>query len=82
VPPHYAGLVRELGVLTAPVRDEGNLERWATDIVVSLVDRDLLRQKVELLGRLRRSEGDAEGHRAIQHELVALEEQRRTLRGE
>lgn len=82
VPPHYAGLVRELGLLTAPVRDEENLERWATDIVVSLVDRDLLRQKVELLGRLRRSEGDAEGHRAIQHELVALEEQRRTLRGE
>jgi DNA primase len=82
VPPHYAGLVRELGVLTAPVRDEQGLERWATDIVVSLVDRDLLRQKVELLGRLRRAEGDADGQRAIQHELVALEEQRRSLRGD
>ena len=52
-------------------------------IVASLVDRDILRRKAELLGSLQRlGGGDAEGAKRLQEQLVALERERRSLRDE
>ena len=52
-------------------------------VVRSLVDRHLLRVKVELLQQLRRTESvpDPDRRRAISVRLVELESDRRMLRG-
>jgi DNA primase len=48
---------------------------------VALIDRDLLRQSHDLLGRLQRTDPkDRESYRSIQAELMALEGERRRLR--
>jgi len=53
------------------------------DVAVALIDRDLLRQKAELLGRLQRTDAsDREVYVAIQRELVRVEAERRNLREE
>jgi DNA primase len=51
---------------------------------MSLIERDLLRRKTELLGALQRTDGAAEPerYRALQRELVELEAERRRVRGD
>jgi len=53
-------------------------------VVAALVDRDLLRQKAEVLGAMQRakSEGDQERWDRLSRESVALETERRQLRKE
>jgi DNA primase len=47
------------------------------------VDKDLLRQKAELLGRLQRTDpADTEVYSILQRELVRVEAERRNLREE
>jgi DNA primase len=73
VPPPLENLVKELAMAPLPERSEREISRYVRDITVALVDRDLLRQKAELLGRLQRAV-------AIQRELVRVEAERRNLR--
>ena len=63
VPAPFAGVVQQLAVAPVPQRSEAELAVYVRGVVSSLVDRELLRQKSELLGRLQRTDradaGDA-----------------------
>ena len=82
VPLPFAGLVRQLGVAPIPERDEAALAGYATGIVSALVDRGILARKVDLVGRLQRTDpADREAFGALQRQLVDLDAERRVLRG-
>lgn len=83
VPEPFAGLVAQLAVAPLPQRSEADPEGYVRGVLAAVVDRELLRQKQELLGRLQRSDrSDAEAFRALQRALVDLEAERRALRPE
>ncbi len=83
VPAPFAGVVRQLAVAPVPQRSEAELEAYVRGVVSALVDRELLRQKSELLGRLQRTDRtDTATYAALQRALVALEDERRALRDE
>ncbi|WP_026378758.1 DNA primase [Agromyces italicus] len=83
VPTPFAGVVQQLAVLPVPQRGDAELEAWVRGVVSSLIDRELLRQKSELLGRLQRvSTGDQATFSALQRALVELEQERRALRAD
>ncbi|MFD3444335.1 DNA primase [Microbacteriaceae bacterium 4G12] len=85
VPEPFAGLVKQLGVAPIPNRGaEEKLRAYVLGITSSLIDRDLLARKSELLGRLQRTDSAAEPerYREIQRELLDVEAQRRELRAE
>ena len=73
----------QLGVAPIPERKE-QLATYCTGVVTSLVDRDLLRRKSEVLGAMQRarSDGDRDREAALSRESSALESERRELRGE
>jgi DNA primase len=80
VPAPYAGVVQQLAALRVPERSEAELERYVRGILTALVERELLRQKRELLGRLQRTDpADRETFATIQRALVDLERDRRAL---
>ena len=56
VPAPFAGVVHQLAVAPVPQRSEPELAAYVTGVVSALVDRELLRQKSELLGRLQRTD--------------------------
>ncbi|WGD36558.1 DNA primase [Lysinibacter sp. HNR] len=80
-PEPFRNLVRELVVAPIPSRSQILLERYVNDIVASLVERDMLAFKAELVGQLQRL-GDVTGepYRRLQQQLVELEAARRRLR--
>jgi DNA primase len=82
-PPSHQDLVRELAMAPMPERRPEQLQSYARDVVISLLDRDLLSLKGELLSRMQRI-GDSSDpdSRRIQEQLVALEAARRGLRDE
>jgi DNA primase len=81
VPTPMTGLVQQLAVAPIPERSEADLTAYVREITVALIDRDLLRQSHDMLGRLQRTDPkDRESYRAIQAELMALEVERRRLR--
>lgn len=83
VPAPFSRLVTELAI--APLPDRSNdVRAYCEGITTSLVDRDLLRLKAELLGRLQRTDSVADPARygMLQRELVAVEQERRALRGD
>jgi DNA primase len=83
VPAPFAGIVRQLAVAPVPQRSEGELTVYVRSIVGALIDRELLRQKSELLGRLQRTDrGDTATYATLQRALVELETERRALRGD
>ncbi|MBT2498514.1 DNA primase [Agromyces sp. ISL-38] len=83
VPAPFAGVVQQLAVAPVPQRAEAELESYVRGVVSALVDRELLRQKSELLGRLQRTDStDAAAFAALQRALVELETERRALRAE
>ncbi|QTX04849.1 DNA primase [Agromyces archimandritae] len=83
VPQPFAGLVTQLAVAPIPQRGEADPAGYVRGVLTSVVDRELLRQKQELLGRLQRSDrSDAEAFRALQQALVGIERDRRALRPE
>ena len=83
VPEHYAMLVQQLAIAPIPQRDE-LMASYCIGVVTALIDRDLLRQKKELLGALQRldKEALAEKYGELQRELVRIEADRRTIRSE
>ncbi|WP_353828004.1 DNA primase [Agromyces sp. SYSU T0242] len=83
VPSPFGAVVQQLAVLPVPQRSDAELEGWARGVVASLVDRELLRQKQELLGRLQRTDAtDTSTYAMIQRALVEIERERRALRGD
>jgi DNA primase len=75
--------VRQLAVAPVPQRGEDELTAYVRGIVGALIDRELLRQKSELLGRLQRTDrGDTATYATLQRALVELESERRALRGD
>jgi DNA primase len=74
-------IVTQLAVAPIPERDAEAVLIYCSQVVTSLVERELLRLKSELVSRLQRTgEGDPEMSRAISEEIVALEKRRRTLK--
>lgn len=82
-PESHRGLVRELAMVPMPERRADQLAIYAKDVIVSLLDRDLVGLKQELLARMQRI-GDSSdpASRRLQEQLVALEAARRGLRDE
>lgn len=83
VPPRFAKLVNELTVAPIPERAD-RLRGYCKSIVSDFIDRDLLREKVELMGAMQRldASADAERFSAVQRDLVRIETERRALREE
>jgi DNA primase len=83
VPDTFKNLVQELAMANLPERTEKDVARYVREITIVLIDKDLLRLKAELLGRLRRADAsDTEMYRTLQRELVRVEAERRALREE
>ncbi|GAB3606217.1 DNA primase [Conyzicola nivalis] len=81
VPLPFATLVKQLGVAPIPERPE-LIGAYCRDVVAGLIDRDLLRQKKDLLGALQRTDAtvEVEKYGQIQRDLVRVEGERRALR--
>ena len=83
VPLPLQNLVTDLAMAPLPERTEREVERYVRDITIALIDRDFLRQKAELLGRLQRADPtDRVPYTALQRELMRVELERRNLRDE
>ncbi len=83
VPDTFTNLVQELAMANLPERTEKDVARYVRDITIVLIDKDLLRLKADLLGRLQRADAsDTEMYRTLQRELVRVEAERRALRDE
>jgi DNA primase len=83
VPAPFAGVVQQLAVLPVPQRNEAAIAGWVRGVLASLVDRELLRQKVELTGRLTRLAGDDRAsYEMLQRAIVEIDRERVALRAE
>src|SRR5690554_1134052 len=84
VPAPFSTLVKELGLAPIPEKSGRELAVYCQGITSALIDRDLLRRKAELLGRLQRTDAAAEVERygELQRELVRVEAERRALRAD
>lgn len=83
-PGPFTGLVKELAVGPLPEREGRDMTVYCQGILSSLVERDFLRQKAELLGQLHRTDAktDPDRRRQLAEQLVEVEAARRTLRNE
>ena len=83
VPALFATIVKQLGVAPIPQREE-LLPSYCKGVVASLLERDLLSRKRDLIGSLQRVDAAAEPERyaEVQRSLVAVEAERRMLREE
>ena len=81
VPALFAPLVKQLGVAPIPQHAE-LLASYCKGVVASLLERDVLRRKRDLMGSLQRLDAAADPARyeQLQRELVATENERRALR--
>ncbi|HET8956856.1 MAG TPA: DNA primase [Microcella sp.] len=82
-PPAFAPLITQLAIAPLPVRDD-HVAEYCAGITSSLIDRDLLRRKTELLGALQRADqaADPARYRELQTQLMAIENERRRVRGD
>lgn len=71
--------VQQLSVFPLPERAD-QTGRYAIGVTATLLDRELLRRKAELLGSLQRAETGTDEYRSIQQQLVDIESTRRRLR--
>lgn len=81
VPAPYLELTRELSIAPLPAKTAEAANTYAREVVTSLLERDLLGLKTELVRKLQRL-GDAspEMSRSINEQIVSLEQARRALR--
>jgi DNA primase len=81
VPAAFAGVVSQLAVAPIPEKDGRELSIYCRGVAASLIGRDLLASKAELLGRLQRTDAVAEPDRfrELQRELQRVETERREL---
>ena len=80
-PAGFTSLVSQLAIAPIPQRPD-QIGAYCRDVVTSLIDRDLLRLKAEVLGAMQRaqSDGDQERWSILARESAALETERRRLR--
>ncbi|QAY63001.1 DNA primase [Xylanimonas allomyrinae] len=78
-----AGLVDELAVAPLPEDREDAIGRFVVDVVRALLDLGLTRRIADAKSRLLRLDPDADaaGHRDALQAVLAMEEERRALRG-
>ena len=83
VPSRFETLVKQLAVAPIPERQE-KIAAYCRSVAMDIVNRELLRRKKDLLGALQRldSAADPERYTQLQRELMAVENERRTLRNE
>jgi DNA primase len=83
-PAPFDALAKELAVAPIPERQDREITTYCRGIVVSIVERDLIREKSELMGRSFRTDvkTDPDKWREIQVQLAALEVERRALTAE
>ncbi|MET1019978.1 MAG: DNA primase [Microterricola sp.] len=83
LPESVVPLAQQLLVAPIPERSERELTVYVRGIVTALIDRDLLRHKAELLGRLQRHDpADRETSVTLQRALMAIDAERNALRAE
>lgn len=83
LPESVVPLAQQLLVAPIPERSERELTVYVSGIVTALIDRDLLRHKAELLGRLQRHDpADRETSVTLQRALMAIDAERNALRAE
>ncbi|SDS85669.1 DNA primase [Microterricola viridarii] len=83
LPEGVVPLAQQLLVAPIPERSERELTVYVRGIVIALIDRDLLRHKAELLGRLQRNDpADRETSVTLQRALMAIDAERNALRAE
>ncbi|NQX13621.1 DNA primase [Microbacteriaceae bacterium VKM Ac-2855] len=80
VPGPYASIVRQLAVAPIPETREDKLEGYAKSVATSMLERDLVREKAELLGAMQRASADPVMARALNIRIAELETERRALR--
>lgn len=81
VPETHRDLVKQLSVAPVPERAEREMTLYVRDVTTGLIDRHLVQQKSELLGRLQRVDSDdRDEFNRVQRALVDLEIERRALR--
>jgi DNA primase len=82
-PGDFAGLVTQLSVAPIPERPE-RVDAYCERVVMDLIDRDILRQKTEILGEMQRANGEGDGARRtdLSRRSAELETERRRLRRE
>lgn len=83
VPDPYRTLVQQLAVAPIPGRED-RIEAAVRGFAAAIIERDLLREKRELLGALQRLDPQADADRSsqVQRRLKLVEEDRRALKGE
>ena len=83
IPEALRPLVGQLAVAPLP-ENKDQTERYCLGVTGTLLDRDLLRQKAELMSTLQRTDAEVDPvlHRSVQEQLVAIETKRRELRDE
>jgi DNA primase len=81
VPPTFSTLVKQLGVAPIPERED-RIAVYCRSVTADIVDRDLLRQKRDLLGAMQRLDAasEPEKYAQVQRDLVRVETERRALR--
>ncbi len=79
----FAALVTQLAIAPLPIRDD-QVRDYCRGLTTSLIGRDLLRRKSELLGALQRTSSteDPERYRSLQRQLVDTEAERRRVLGD
>ena len=83
VPEHHQSITRELALTPLPQRKPEGLEHYVRAIVRSLIERDLLDLKREMLARLQRLPNAEDPlHRQLQEQIRMLEQARRSLQAE
>ena len=80
-PDDFAGLVHQLAMAPIPQRAGRELAGYGRGLAVSVISRDLLASKAELLGQLQRASSAAEPERyqELQRQLMQVEAERRAL---
>ena len=81
VPAPYLELTRELSIAPLPAKTAEAADTYAREVVTSLLERDLLGLKTELVRKLQRlGDTSPEISRSINQQIVSLEQARRALR--
>jgi DNA primase len=81
IPDTLQVFVQQMAVHPLPERDD-EAGRYALGVTATLLDKDLLRRKGQLLSTLQRSVAGSDEYAALQHQLMDIETTRRALREE
>ncbi len=77
----FSGIVHQLAIAPIPEKEGREMTIYCVGVVSSLIRRDLLSKKADLLGQLQRTDqaSDPEKYRELQRDLMSVEAERRSL---